>query len=89
MCSARFIVHSGAEVTRRPTAIHQAAACHWSPPLPLPLQGAPLDLFSEEEAPAEYARVWVEGVFDHSASQWVGPRTRQLAGVSKQVCARV
>jgi hypothetical protein len=30
-------------------------------------------------------RVAVEGVFDHGASQYVGPRTRQVAGTSKQV----
>lgn len=33
------------------------------------LQGEPLDLFAAEEAPEEYQRVFVEGVFDHAASQ--------------------
>lgn len=49
-------------------------------------QAAPLDLFAQEEEPPEYVRVEVEGVFDHGASQYVGPRTRQVAGTSKQVC---
>ena len=48
------------------------------------LQGEPLDLFAAEEPPAEYSRVHVEGVFDHARSQFVGPRTRQIAGNSKQ-----
>lgn len=48
------------------------------------MQGAPLDLFGLEEEPAEYSRVWVEGVLDHGASQFVGPRTRQIAGNSRQ-----
>lgn len=49
------------------------------------LQGAPLDLFSADQAPEEYAPVTVEGEFDHGASQYVGPRTRKIGGASKQV----
>lgn len=52
--------------------------------LPCPAQGEPLDLFSMEEAPAEYRRVAVEGAFDHARSQFVGPRTRTIAGSAKQ-----
>lgn len=45
------------------------------------LQGEPLDLFAVDEEPEEYRRVFVEGTFDHAASQvgrggqgasWVG-----------------
>ncbi|PSC69935.1 Surfeit locus 1 [Micractinium conductrix] len=48
------------------------------------MEGEPLDLLALEEEPAEYVRVSVEGVFDHAASQYVGPRTRTIAGNSKQ-----
>jgi surfeit locus 1 family protein len=48
------------------------------------MQGEPLDLFAADEEPEEYQRVFVEGVFDHSGSQYVGPRTRQVAGTNKQ-----
>ncbi|KAL4420297.1 hypothetical protein ABPG77_001387 [Micractinium sp. CCAP 211/92] len=48
------------------------------------MKGEPLELFSLEEPPAEYRRVVVEGVFDHSRSQFVGPRTRTIAGSAKQ-----
>lgn len=36
------------------------------------MQGEPLDLFAIDEEPEEYRRVFVEGTFDHAASQ-VGP----------------
>lgn len=49
------------------------------------LQEAPIDLFASDVEPEEYSRVWVEGVFDHAGSQYVGPRMRQIAGNSKQV----
>ncbi|KAL4858969.1 Surfeit locus protein 1 [Chlorella vulgaris] len=48
------------------------------------MQSEPLDLFAAEQEPDEYSRVTVEGQFDHAASQFVGPRTRQIAGQSKQ-----
>ncbi|KAL4428536.1 hypothetical protein ABPG75_002625 [Micractinium tetrahymenae] len=48
------------------------------------MKGEALDLFSLEEAPAEYRRVVVEGAFDHARSQYVGPRTRTIAGSAKQ-----
>lgn len=48
------------------------------------MQGEPLDLFAVDEEPEEYRRVFVEGTFDHAASQYVGPRTRQVAGTNKQ-----
>ncbi|EFN55425.1 hypothetical protein CHLNCDRAFT_134584 [Chlorella variabilis] len=48
------------------------------------MQGEPVDLFAAEEEPPEYVRVAAKGVMDHGASQYVGPRTRQIAGVSKQ-----
>lgn len=76
-CAAAFAGESGEDTGTAPTL---------TPPccLPCPAQGEPLDLFSLEEAPAEYRRVAVEGAFDHARSQFVGPRTRTIAGSAKQ-----
>lgn len=43
------------------------------------LQGEPLDLFAVDEEPEEYRRVYVEGTFDHAASQ-VGGGGQGAAG---------